>query len=112
MDEGVATGLLSWVYSDSLSGLPSQNDDYVLSLMRTANEFRLGELLRKCEDLLMCSVNVGNCIKFYSLADEIDARGLKEHCAELIATNWVRGKTFYHTSSGTVRYENGAFTYV
>jgi len=37
----------------------------------------------------MASVNVKNCVKFYTTADEIGAHTLKEHCSSLISTHWV-----------------------
>lgn len=38
----------------------------------------------------MASVNVKNCVKFYTTADEIGAQTLKEHCSSLISAHWVR----------------------
>lgn len=43
----------------------------------------------RCEKALMASVNVKNCVKFYTTADEIGAHTLKEHCSSLISTHWV-----------------------
>lgn len=37
----------------------------------------------------MASVNVKNCVKFYTTADEIGAETLKEHCSSLISAHWV-----------------------
>lgn len=37
----------------------------------------------------MASVNVKNCVKFYTTADEIGAHTLKEHCSSLISAHWV-----------------------
>jgi hypothetical protein len=39
----------------------------------------------------MASVNVKNCVKFYTTADEIGAHTLKEHCSSLISAHWVSG---------------------
>ncbi|XP_025406363.1 rabankyrin-5 isoform X2 [Sipha flava] len=36
----------------------------------------------------MASVNVKNCVKFYTTADEIGAHTLKEHCSSLISAHW------------------------
>lgn len=43
----------------------------------------------RCEKALMASVNVKNCVKFYTTADEIGAHTLKEHCSSLISAHWV-----------------------
>lgn len=45
--------------------------------------------LYRCEKALMASVNVKNCVKFYTTADEIGAQTLKEHCSSLISAHWV-----------------------
>lgn len=37
----------------------------------------------------MVLVNVKNCVRFYSTADEIGAETLKQHCSSLISTHWV-----------------------
>lgn len=37
----------------------------------------------------MASVNVRNCVRFYTTADEIGAESLKQHCSTLISTHWV-----------------------
>jgi len=37
----------------------------------------------------MASVNVHNCVRFYTTADEIGAETLKEHCSGLISAHWV-----------------------
>lgn len=44
----------------------------------------------RCEKALMASVNVKNCVKFYTTADEIGAHTLKDHCSSLISTHWVK----------------------
>jgi hypothetical protein len=37
----------------------------------------------------MASVNVHNCVRFYTTADEIGAETLKEHSSGLISAHWV-----------------------
>ena len=37
----------------------------------------------------MAAVDVTNCIRFYTTADEIGALELKAHCSQLISTHWV-----------------------
>ena len=43
----------------------------------------------RCENALMSSVSVKNCIKFYTTADDIGAGTLKDYCSRLISTHWV-----------------------
>lgn len=56
--------------------------------MRVAKRFRLDSLLEICEQCLVTSINVRNCVKFYQTADEIGADILKNHCSELISSHW------------------------
>lgn len=85
---GVDTGsaLLKWVYTDNVDF--SKGDDFTLSLMKVANAFNLEDLVMKSEKALMASVNVKNCVRFYTTADEIGAETLKDHCATLISAHW------------------------
>lgn len=53
------------------------------------NNNLLSVVCSRCEKALMASVNVKNCVKFYTTADEIGAQTLKEHCSSLISAHWV-----------------------
>ena len=57
--------------------------------MKAAKEFSLPHLLVMCERALIASVQLRNCIKLYTTAEEIGANELKEHCSRLISTHWV-----------------------
>jgi hypothetical protein len=39
--------------------------------------------------MLMSSVSVSNCIKFYQTAEDIGAEGLRKYCEEIITSHWV-----------------------
>ena len=39
--------------------------------------------------MLMSSVSVSNCIKFYQTAEDIGAKDLQKYCAEIISNHWV-----------------------
>ena len=43
----------------------------------------------RCEKMLMSSVSVSNCIKFYQTAEDIGAKDLQKYCAEIISNHWV-----------------------
>ena len=47
--------------------------------------------MRRCEEALTASVDVGNCIRYFATADEIGAEGLRDHCSKLISRLCVRG---------------------
>lgn len=39
--------------------------------------------------MLMSSVSVSNCIKFYQTAEDIGAKDLQKYCTEIISNHWV-----------------------
>lgn len=82
----VGCALLKWVYTDQVEF--SEGDTFTLELMMAASRYQLKALIDKCEKALMTSVNVRNCIKYYTTADEISAESLKEHCSDLISNHW------------------------
>lgn len=59
-----------------------------LGVLRASKKFRLNPLVEICEQNLITSVNVKNCVKFYQLADEIGVETLRNHCSELISSYW------------------------
>ena len=46
-------------------------------------------LRNRCEKSLMSSITVSNCIRFYEVAEEIDASVLRDHCSNLISAHWT-----------------------
>ncbi|KAJ1524187.1 hypothetical protein ONE63_010710 [Megalurothrips usitatus] len=99
LESNVAESLLRWVYTDQVD--LSGGDDHLLDLMRAAGLFHLDDLVKKCENALMASVNVKNCVRFYTTADEIGAKSLKEHCSTLISAHWddFSSEDFSHMSA-------------
>jgi len=89
LEEGVATTLLSWVYTDQLHlAGGKEGDRFTLALMAAASKFQLAPLVERCEQSLMSSVSVANCISFYATAHTIGAEKLASHCSSLISANW------------------------
>ena len=104
--------MIRWVYTDEI--VEKQNEDFLLTLMKTAKRFELKELidqyvefiddffsslirltcLSRCEVNLISTINVRNCLKFYKVAEEIGAQVLQSHCSQLISTHWVRSMVF------------------
>lgn len=78
--------LLQWVYTDKID--LSRNDEFILELLRAACKFRLDSLQTRCEEALIGSVNVKNCINYYQTAEEISAAKLKSYCSEIITSHW------------------------
>lgn len=99
LPDEVGSGLLKWLYTDLVD--LSHGDTFALQLMKSAANFKLHGLVHKCEQALIASVAVRNCVKFYSSADEISAMDLKEHCSALISAHWddLTGEDFAHMSS-------------
>ena len=47
----------------------------------------------RCEQSLISTVNVRNCIKLYQTSEEHAAESLKTYCLQIISSHWV----FIHT---------------
>jgi hypothetical protein len=43
----------------------------------------------RCEQRLLLTVGVTNCVRLYTTAEEIGAKMLQEHCSQLISAHWV-----------------------
>ncbi|XP_041972423.1 rabankyrin-5 [Aricia agestis] len=99
LSDEVGSALLKWLYTDVVD--LSRGEAFALQMMKSAANFKLLGLVGKCEQALIASVGVRNCVKFYSAADEISASALKEHCSGLISAHWddLTGEDFAHMSS-------------
>lgn len=82
----VAYALLKWAYTDHID--ETIGETFLLDLMKGASRFRLKSLIERCENVLMPSVTVRNCIPLYTIAEEINAEQLKNHCSKLISCYW------------------------
>ncbi|XP_023688715.1 rabankyrin-5 isoform X1 [Paramormyrops kingsleyae] len=82
----VAMAMLRWAYTDELE--LSEDDTFLIDLMKLANRFQLQLLRERCEKAVMSSVNVRNCIRFYQTAEELNASTLMNYCGEIIASHW------------------------
>ncbi|KAI3373437.1 hypothetical protein L3Q82_022046, partial [Scortum barcoo] len=82
----VAMAMLRWAYTDELE--LSEDDAFLIDLMKLANRFQLQLLRERCEKGVMSSVNVRNCIRFYQTAEELNASTLMNYCGEIIASHW------------------------
>ncbi|XP_039866819.1 rabankyrin-5 isoform X2 [Simochromis diagramma] len=82
----VAMAMLRWTYTDELE--LSEDDAFLIDLMKLANRFQLQLLRERCEKGVMSSVNVRNCIRFYQTAEELNASTLMNYCGEIIASHW------------------------
>jgi len=90
-EEAVSAALLAWVYTDQLHLAGGEEGDrFTLALMAAASGFGLSPLVDRCEQGLMSSVSVSNCIGFYATAHEIGADRLASHCSQLISSNWAQ----------------------
>jgi hypothetical protein len=45
--------------------------------------------MSRCQLTLISAMTVRNCLKFYKIAEEINASILETHCSQLISTHWV-----------------------
>lgn len=86
IDPEISLTILKWVYMLDIS-LPS-DENFILNLMKHASGFKLKNLSLFCEKELIKFSCFENCIKFYTIAGNIGAVLLKNHCAALISKNW------------------------
>ncbi|XP_023334642.1 rabankyrin-5 [Eurytemora carolleeae] len=86
LGEDVSLALLRWIYTDQIT--LSGGDQFTLTLMAVGSQFKLRALVDSCEQNLVSSVSVSNCISFFATADRINAERLKDHCTQLISANW------------------------
>ncbi|CAH0549325.1 unnamed protein product [Brassicogethes aeneus] len=85
LDSNVAKAIIQWVYTSSIKLV---SDDFTMKLIKKAHEFNLRPLVEDCEQYLISIVSIRKCVKFYSIAEEINAVNLREYCSGLISTHW------------------------
>ncbi|XP_058788653.1 rabankyrin-5 [Phymastichus coffea] len=91
LDKTVGTVLLKWIYTDTVG-----QDQLTLELMKAAAGFGLTELVDKCERYLIGSVKLQDCVKLYTVAEELGTKKLRDHCSSLISCHWddLNGEDF------------------
>lgn len=103
IDTDVAEKILQWLYTNDIQLI---NDELTLKIIRKAHEFKLTSLVERCETILVNHVDVQNCVKFYSVAEEISAINLREYCSGLISAHWNDLKSSdFESMSGPLLYE-------
>lgn len=85
IDPEVASNIILWIYTNNLN---LSSSSHTLKLIKKAHEFKLDSLVEQCEQFLISVVNIRSCVKFYSVAEEINAVNLREYCSGLISTYW------------------------
>lgn len=93
----VAESIILWMYTSNLNLSSSET---VLKVIKKAHEFKLDLLVELCEQYLISVVDIRSCVKFYSVAEDIEAANLREYCSELISTHWddLNTSDFEHMS--------------
>lgn len=85
MKEEIASGLLRWLYTDQID---IQDDLLALGLLKVSHQFNLPRLLAICEQFLISTAKVGNCVRYYCEAEKVQAKKLLDYCSELISLYW------------------------
>lgn len=103
LETEVAKSMIRWIYTNELV---FASDEIAVKIIRKAFEFGLKGLVEASERFLINSVTVRTCVKFYSVAEEVDAKDLREYCSGLISTHWddLSASDFEHMS-GPLLYE-------
>ena len=90
VSQAVGEAISRWMYTNEVDyDCVDDRDSFALALMRKSKEFGLQDLMNKCQESLLASVQIHNCIRYYSTAEEIGAKVLQDHCSQLISTYWV-----------------------
>ncbi|XP_050504422.1 rabankyrin-5 [Diabrotica virgifera virgifera] len=97
IDAEVANAIVLWLYTNKLNLLSTT---VTLNLIKKAHEFQLHSLVSMCEQFLISAVDIRCCVKFYSVAEEIEAPSLREYCSEFISIHWddLDSSDFEHMS--------------
>ncbi|XP_012273711.1 rabankyrin-5 [Orussus abietinus] len=79
----VACVLLEWIYTSKV------HEKYLtLELMKAASTFQLSELVELCENYLIGTVSLRDCVSLYTAANEMNAERMRDHCSSLISAHW------------------------
>ncbi|XP_017786383.1 PREDICTED: rabankyrin-5-like [Nicrophorus vespilloides] len=97
MESDVAENIVKWLYTNEIHFM---DNNLTLKIIRQAHQFKLGVLVESCEQILINNVDIRSCVKFYSVAEEIEAKNLREYCSGLISTHWndLNSSDFEHMS--------------
>ncbi|XP_066603546.1 rabankyrin-5 [Prorops nasuta] len=83
LDPEVALIVLKWIYTGKIS-----QEHLTLELMKSAAVFQLKELVDQCEQYLIGTVTLKDCIPLYAVAEKLDIQKLRDHCSSLISSHW------------------------
>lgn len=81
----VLLALLHWLYHGHF---PDDNPALLLPLLRTASEWQLTSLMRRCEGILLSAVDVENCASLLSLAEAHFLSYFKSALMAFVHRNW------------------------
>ncbi|KAM3720279.1 Rabankyrin-5 [Dirofilaria immitis] len=88
--EGIAynTGctVLKWMYTDHIDNLLGNR--YLMEIFTAAAKYRLLDLQKRCELLLLGRIDYGSCLLLYEFANKNDLMRLKDSCEEMIKLKW------------------------
>ena len=88
LEEETAEALLEWIYKDDFR-TPTNSIPFLTELLLAASQFQLADLLDRCEQQLVPSVTVSNCVELFVRAEESGAETLRKYCASLMSNHWV-----------------------
>lgn len=97
IEPNVAEAIIYWLYTNKIQ---LNSEELTLKVIKKAFEFKLHNLVESCEQYLIRVVTIRTCVRFYSVAEEINAENLREYCSGLISTHWddLNSSDFEHMS--------------
>lgn len=81
--------------------VPNKSLEFLVNLLKAAGQFKLGDLIQRCEQQLIPLVTVSNCVELFVRAEENGAEALRKFCSTLMSTHWVN---YYQTFSLIITY--------
>ncbi|ESO10246.1 hypothetical protein HELRODRAFT_168136 [Helobdella robusta] len=86
----VAQAVVKWTYTDEVEWYTDEKEeDFLLNLLRAAHQFYLLPLKNSCEQRLISYSGSNNCLRYYQVADDVEALALKNYSAQIISNYWV-----------------------
>merc|ERR1719402_2114940 len=77
--------MINWLYTDIA---PALNENSMIELMHLSKEYQLADLSRRTEEALKPMITRENCVKFYQLAEEIEAKELIDYTGDIVSQHW------------------------
>uniref|UniRef100_A0A8R1TK98 FYVE-type domain-containing protein n=1 Tax=Onchocerca volvulus TaxID=6282 RepID=A0A8R1TK98_ONCVO len=87
----IGSAVLKWMYTDHIDNLLGNR--YLMEIFAAAVKYRLLDLQKRCELLLLGRIDYDNCLLLYEFASKNDLMQLKDNCEKMIKSKWNQFST-------------------